>query len=110
MLESLFGEVGAGSILGDVPAGAALDVTVNIGYRSKRRRIDRSMLSDIGTRVRNLGDGEVKIRGRNGSAHGDDARLHMKMPWYFALGSATWRSGSSVCSWAVRPTSRSRRA
>ena len=81
VIESLLGELGAGRIIGNVPAGAALDVTVNIGYRSKRRKIDRSMLKDIGTQLRNLSDGEVKIRGRNGSIHGDDARLHMKMPF-----------------------------
>ena len=80
VLEGLFGELRASQIIGDVPAGAALDVTVNIGYRSKRRRIDRTVLKDIGTHLRNLGDGDVKIRGRNGTTHGDDARLHMKMP------------------------------
>ena len=81
VLEGLFGELRASQIIGDVPAGAALDVTVNIGYRSKRRRVDRTVLKDIGTHLRNLGDGDVKIRGRNGTTHGDDARLHMKMPF-----------------------------
>ena len=81
VLEGLFGPIGANQIMNAVPAGAALDVKVNIGYRSRRRRIDRSGLRDIGTRLRNLGDGEVRIRGRNGTTHGNDARLHLKMPF-----------------------------
>ena len=81
VLEGLLGELSATKIIGDVPDGAALDVTVNIGYRSKRRKIDRTVLRDIGTQLRNLGDGDVKIRGRNGTTHGSDARLHMKMPF-----------------------------
>ena len=81
VLESLFGSIGAEQIMGAVPIGAALDLTVNIGYRSRRRKIDRSGLRDIGTRLRNLEDGEIKIRGRNGTTHGDDARLHLKMPF-----------------------------
>ena len=81
VIESVFGELGASRIMNDVPPGAALDVTVNIGYRSKRRSVDRSTLKNIGTQVRNLGDGDVKIRGRTGSIHGNDARLHMKMPF-----------------------------
>ena len=81
VLEGLFGELRASQIIGGVPADAALDVTVNIGYRSKRRRVDRTVLKDIGTHLRNLGDGDVKIRGPNGTTHGDDARLHMKMPF-----------------------------
>lgn len=81
VIESIFGPLGASRIMNDVPPGAALDVTVNIGYRSKRRKIDRSTLKSIGTQVRNLGDGDVKIRGRNGSISGNDARLHMRMPF-----------------------------
>lgn len=81
VLESLFGSIGAEQIIGAVPTGAALDVTVNIGYRSRRRKIDRSGLRDIGTRLRHLEDGQVKIRGRNGTTQGDDARLHLKMPF-----------------------------
>ena len=81
VIESVFGELGANRIMNDVPPGAALEVTVNIGYRAKRRKMDRSTLKDIGTQLRNLGDGEVKIRGRTGSVHGEDARLHMKMPF-----------------------------
>lgn len=80
VIEGVFGELEASKIMNDVPPGAALDVRVNIGYRSTRRKIDRSALKDIGTQVRNLGDGDVKIRGRNGTTHGSDARLHMKMP------------------------------
>lgn len=81
VIESIFGPLGARRIMDDVPPGAALDVTVNIGYRSKRRRIDRSTLKNISTQVRNLGDGDVKVRGRSGSTHGNDARLHTKMPF-----------------------------
>ena len=81
VLQRLLGPLRATQIMGDVPDGAALDVTVNIGYRSKRRKVDRTVLKDIATHLRNLGDGDVKIRGRNGTMRGDDARLHMKMPF-----------------------------
>lgn len=81
VLEGLLGELGASNFMENMPEGAALDVTVNIGYRSKRQRIERSALREVGTQLRNLGDGDVKIRGRNGTVHGNDARLHMSMPF-----------------------------
>ena len=81
VLEGLLGEIGASHFMDNMPDGAALDVTVNIGYRSKKRKIERAGLKDVGTQLRNLGDGDVKIRGRNGTTHGNDARLHMNMPF-----------------------------
>ena len=81
VLEGLLGEIDASSFIESMPEGAALDVTVNIGYRSKKQRIERSALGKVGTQLRNLGDGDVRIRGRNGTTHGHDARLHMNMPF-----------------------------
>lgn len=81
ILEGLFGELGARQILDRVPHDAALDVTVNIGYRSSKRKVDRSSLRDMGIRLRNIGGGEVRVRSRSGTARDDDFRLHMKMPF-----------------------------
>lgn len=81
VLEGLLGEMEASNFMENMPEGAALDVTVKIGYRSKRRRIERSGLKEVGTQLRNLGDGDVKIRGPSGTIHGNDARLHMNMPF-----------------------------
>lgn len=81
VLDALFGELDARSVLNDVPEGVTLDVDVDITYRSTKRKFDRSSLRAINTRLRNLDDGDLRIRGRNGSAHGNDARLHMNMPF-----------------------------
>ena len=81
ILEGLFGEIRAHEIVHNTPPEASLEVTVNIGYRSSKRKFDRSSLRDVGTQLRHLRDGEVRVRGRNGTVRGDDARLHMKMPF-----------------------------
>ena len=81
LLNALFGDLGARDVLNKVPEGVALDVAVDITYRSTKRKFDRSSLNAISTRLRNLDDGDLRIRGRNGTTHGNDARLHMNMPF-----------------------------
>lgn len=80
ILEELFGEMEAKAILEAVPAEAALEVSVNIGYRSRKRKFTRKFMSDLATNLRNLPDGEVTVRGKNGVAVGQDARIFQDMP------------------------------
>ena len=64
-----------------VPPDAALDIKVNIGYRAIRRKIDRSFMNDLASSLRNLDDGEVRVRAKDGTIQGDDARLQTTMPF-----------------------------
>lgn len=79
ILEDLLGEVEASKIVKSIPAEAALEVRVNIGYRSKRRRITKDFMSNIEAGLRNMPDGEIRVRGKNGEVKGDDARLSQEM-------------------------------
>lgn len=76
-LSAAFGSVEADRIMGRVPEGAALKVTVEVGYVTTRRAVSREALDSVAVAARNLDDGEVRIKGRNGNLRGEDARLHM---------------------------------
>ena len=65
--------------MGRVPEGAALKVTVEVGYVTTRRTVSREALDSVAVAARNLDDGEVRIKGRNGNLRGEDARLHMQV-------------------------------
>lgn len=80
ILVDLLGPIKAEEILASVPPEAALEVTVNIGYRSRRRKIEKAFMNEIVTGLRNLPDGEIKARGRSGEIRGGDARLSQIMP------------------------------
>lgn len=79
ILEDLLGEVEASKIVKSIPADAALEVKVNIGYRAKRRRLSKQVMGNIATGLRNMPDGEIRIRGKNGDVKGEDARLSQDM-------------------------------
>lgn len=79
ILEDLLGEVEASKIVKSTPAEASLEVRVNIGYRSKRRRITKDFMGHIEAGLRNMPDGEIRVRGKNGEVKGDDARLSQDM-------------------------------
>lgn len=79
ILEDLLGEVEASRIIKSIPPEAALEVRVNIGYRSKRRRITKDFMTHIEAGLRNMPDGEIRVRGKNGEVKGDDARLFQDM-------------------------------
>ena len=81
IVEELYGTVEASKIIKRIPEEAALDVTVNIGYRAVRRGIDTSFMDSLAKGLRNIDDGEVKIRAKNGIIQGDDARLQAHMPF-----------------------------
>lgn len=76
VLETVFGTVETERIMSRIPSEAALQVKLLISYLSKSREVDRTPLRDLGIAVRNLDDGEVRVRGKNGSATRGEARLH----------------------------------
>lgn len=79
IMETLFGEVEAAKMIESIPSQAALEVTVNIGYRSTKRKISKEFMGNIAAGLRNAPDGELRIRGRNGVIQGEDARLSQDM-------------------------------
>jgi hypothetical protein len=79
IMVDLLGPLKTEQIIASVPPEAALEVTVNIGYRSRKRKLRRAFMSELATGLRNLPDGEVKARGRNGEVRGDDVRLSQIM-------------------------------
>ena len=81
VVRSVFGEFAASKILREMPRDAALDVNVRVSWVTRRREIDRDALNKFSLASRNLDDGEVWVRSRDGSVRKGDARLHMKMPF-----------------------------
>lgn len=79
VLNALLGPAGTASILERVPEEASLEVKVNIGYKSKKRKLNKEFLGDIVQGLRNLPDGDIRIRGKNMEIKGSDARLSQDM-------------------------------
>ena len=79
ILDDMVGSVEAQRIIDQVPPDAALEVRVNIGYRSSKRRIEKEFMRNLASGLRNMPDGEVKVRSRNITSKGDDARLSADM-------------------------------
>lgn len=79
VIVELLGEVEADKLLAQMPADAALEVTVNIGYRAKKRKFEKEFMKNIASGLRNVPDGEIRIRGVDGEIKGDDARLSADM-------------------------------
>jgi hypothetical protein len=59
-------------LLESIPEGADLDVSVHIGYKSKRRQLSRAPMQHA---LRNLPDGEITAIGKLGKQSGKDIRL-----------------------------------
>jgi hypothetical protein len=59
-------------LLESVPEGANLEVSVHIGYKSKKRSISRAPMQQA---LRNLPDGEIQAIGKDGRVTGQDVRL-----------------------------------
>ena len=76
-LRSIFGPIDADRIMAQVPFGAALKVSLHVGYVAMKRNLSRRAMDDLSVAVRNLDDGEVRIRGRKGQISRGEARLHM---------------------------------
>ena len=82
VLSAFLGDLRAKEIIDSVPPEGYLDLLLSVGYRIKRRRkMDTSFMSKLATDFRNLDDGEVKIRSKDGIICGDEARLHENMPF-----------------------------
>lgn len=79
VLVDLIGEVETDKIIETMPPEASLDVRVNIGFKSTRRKLKREAMNNLETGLRHIADGEVVARGKHGEMRGDDARLSMDM-------------------------------
>ncbi len=79
VLVDLVGQVETEKIIEAMPDQASLDVRVNIGFRSRKRQLKRQAMATLETGLRNIADGEVIARGKNGEVRGDDARLSQEM-------------------------------
>jgi hypothetical protein len=79
ILEELYGRLRAQELLDAVPNEASLEVSVSIGYRAKKRKLQKGFMKDLAAGLRNLPDGEVTVRTKSGTAKGPDARLFMDM-------------------------------
>lgn len=79
IIEELLGEVEAGKLISSVPSDAALEVSVNIGYRATRRKFNKEFMGNLASGLRNLPEGELRVRGKDGEIKGDDARLSHDM-------------------------------
>jgi hypothetical protein len=79
ILVDLLGPMEAQKIIDSVPPQAALEVTVNIGYRAKRRKFQKEFMGNLAAGLRNIPDGELRVRGKDGEVKGDDARLSHDM-------------------------------
>jgi hypothetical protein len=79
ILVDLLGDVEAQKIIDSVPPEAALEVTVNIGYRATKRRFQKEFMRNLAAGLRNVPDGEIRVRGKDGEIKGDDARLSADM-------------------------------
>ena len=80
VLEAVVGPMETQRLIETIPDEAALEVNVNIGYRAKKRKFSREFMSNLEAGLRNLPDGEVRIRSNAGKIVGDDARLQTVMP------------------------------
>lgn len=65
-------EADVNAILADIPEGADLDVSVHIGYKTRKRQITRAPMQQV---LRNLPDGEITAIGRDGRMSRTDIRL-----------------------------------
>lgn len=79
ILNDLYGAVKAQELIDAVPEEASLEVLVSIGYRAKKRKLQKAFMKDLAAGLRNLPDGEVTIRTKNGASKGSDARIFQDM-------------------------------
>jgi hypothetical protein len=79
ILIDLIGPMETQRIIDSIPPQAALEVTVNIGYRATKRKFSKEFMGNLASGLRNIPDGELRVRGRDGQLRGDDARLSAEM-------------------------------
>lgn len=75
--ELLGGEANVDSLMKAVPADAELNVQVHIGYKTKKRKIDRVALRQLETGLRNLPDSQLQVTAKGARKAADGTiRLH----------------------------------
>ncbi len=79
ILDDLYGTVKAQELIDGVPDEASLEVLVSIGYRAKKRKLQKAFMKDLAAGLRNLPDGEITVRTKNGASKGVDARIFQDM-------------------------------
>ncbi|MGQ9370538.1 hypothetical protein [Azospirillum sp. A39] len=75
----LGGSAQADEYLRSVPQEAELSLEVHIGYKSRKRKIDRAPLKALETGLRNLDDGDLKVTARDGHK-GPDGDIRLREP------------------------------
>jgi hypothetical protein len=75
--ELLGGDASVDSLMKAVPPDAELNVQVHIGYKTKKRKVDRLALQQLQTGLRNLPDSQLQVKAK-GTQVGMDGtvRLH----------------------------------
>jgi hypothetical protein len=75
--ELLGGDANVASLMNAVPADAELNVQVHIGYKTKKRKVDRVALRQLETGLRNLPDSQLQIKSKGARVSADGTiRLH----------------------------------
>lgn len=75
--ELLGGDANVASLMESVPADAELNVQVHIGFKTKKRRVDRVALAQLETGLRNLPDSQLQVKAKGGNIGRDGSiRLH----------------------------------
>jgi hypothetical protein len=75
--ELLGGDANVESLMKSVPADAELNVQVHIGYKTKKRKIDRVALRQLETGLRNLPDNQLQVKSKGSTVSTDGTiRLH----------------------------------
>ncbi len=75
--ELLGGDANVASLMESVPADAELNVQVHIGFKTKKRKIDRVALAQLETGLRNLPDSQLQVKAKGGKIGSDGSiRLH----------------------------------
>lgn len=89
VLEVAFGTLETERLLAGTPEDAALCVMLHVSYLAQSREVDRSSIRELGVALRNLDDGEVRVRGKDGTITRGEARLKARMPFWRA-----WENGN----------------
>ena len=77
LAELLGGDANVTSLMESVPADAELNVQVHIGFKTKKRRVDRIALAQLETGLRNLPDSQLQVKAKGGNIGRDGSiRLH----------------------------------
>ena len=79
LLEELLGRIEANHLMEMVPSEADLKVVLQVFYKTRTRQVDRIAMEELATAIRNMDDGEVRVRAKDGTLHSNEARLHSSM-------------------------------